>query len=354
MAILSANSRRNPTATTESSPTTEPSSNPIESPATMDSEIHSDDGSKRDIENASGKRGRSPTETDTCGRNMYSFCYKTDVSIFSEETLDSTLKRDAPSDLDDDASLENELPKSVTRSCSRGDVTKETRKTDTNEKPTSGTTEDQRSDVYSTKLAPTRHLEEVIKIVPRYQMEQCTPIDEKTMSSEIRNLCEEYESTTETRYDDDDDEKIYKTDVTESYEIHSTLNIEEIVNEEEIFDTRESKEKSERDATTNLQMLRRVFRGDSRDSGIGDCVSSNLSTSSQHVNELGISSIIEEEDNENNNVKDTVERMEEFEYRKTSMIDTSGNVQSSISVATPSGVTKASREINRHEGVFNA
>lgn len=42
------------------------------------------------------------------------------------------------------------------------------------------------------------------------------------------------------------------------------------------------------------QALRRVFRGDSRDSGIGDC-SSNQATSSLQVDEFGLVSTIEEE-----------------------------------------------------------
>ncbi|XP_043500905.1 titin homolog [Polistes fuscatus] len=47
---------------------------------------------------------------------------------------------------------------------------------------------------------------------------------------------------------------------------------------------------------------RRVFRGDSRDSGIGDC-STNLATSSLQLDELGIVSIIEEETDSESNSK---------------------------------------------------
>lgn len=47
--------------------------------------------------------------------------------------------------------------------------------------------------------------------------------------------------------------------------------------------------------TSKPQMTRRVFRGDSRDSGIGDCSSTCQASASLQMDELGVVSIIEEE-----------------------------------------------------------
>lgn len=82
-----------------------------------------------------------------------------------------------------------------------------------------------------------------------------------------------------------------------------------------------------------FQNQRRVFRGDSRDSGIADC-SSNLATSSLQLDELGIVSIIEEEtDNETSS---------------KSSRDDAGSTE----VTSQSSLIKASRETNPvNEGV---
>ncbi|XP_011705986.1 PREDICTED: titin-like [Wasmannia auropunctata] len=109
------------------------------------------------------------------------------------------------------------------------------------------------------------------------------------------------------------------------------------------------------------QTLRRVFRGDSRDSGIGDCNSSSLMTSSLQVDELGIASTIEEElDHETHN-RENKRRLKKEENRRNS---TAGILASLVQdkktlprdteittddnkVATKSDVTKlASCEIN--------
>jgi len=52
---------------------------------------------------------------------------------------------------------------------------------------------------------------------------------------------------------------------------------------------------SEAEQRVKSQTPRRIFRGDSRDSGIGDCSSTNQLISSLQVDELGVASTIEEE-----------------------------------------------------------
>ncbi|OAD58520.1 Myosin light chain kinase, smooth muscle [Eufriesea mexicana] len=275
MAILSANSRRSPTATAESSPTSDPP-NPIDSAArSIDFEASPEEQKLCDIENIIEKNGTSPTELDTREGNAYSFCYKTETNLLPDETLDSHVKEETSLLSDLDESLKNE--------------------------PT------------------TDHAG------------SCSPRNESGGTLE--------------------------TDTTEEAEVQIVVEIE-----------KELKDKMDQEAKVNSQKSRRVFRGDSRDSGIGDCIS-NLSTSSQQVNELGISAIKEEEvDNENNsgNLKSVLQKVEQFENRRTSleeMNETSnnaGNVEVSdpkkhtkgnIEVATLSGVTKASRDINRQSEV---
>lgn len=373
LTILSANSRRCPTATTESLPTSEPLSNPIESLGTNDTKSSHDDQKKSHIESVISRNERSSTESSSRGRNMYSFRYKTEVNIFPEETLDSSLQRGAhaPSDLDAAASLKNERPTSDARSCSRESESAGTRETDTAEK-----TEGQ-SDVYTGQLIPTRQVEEGIEIITRCHVEECIVIQEdksiiKSINVEKRSLSNNFEDTVESqqsnesRFSSFHDETSSKstteggTSVSELRETHSTSNIEEtrIDDEEAITEARgtEPTEKSDQKPRTNSQKPRRVCIDDSRDSGISDCAS-NLSSSSQHANELDTSSIIEEEvDSDNNgNLRNVSKEMDQFERRRTlEMIpDLEENARDSANIATLSAVTKASREINRHEGVFH-
>lgn len=377
MAILSANSRRSPTATAESSPT----SDPIESPRTIDFDVSSNEQKLRDIDDAIEKNNGSTNELDTRERNLYSFCYKTKMNISPEETLDLSQKEvtGVSSDLDE-SSLKNEPTTDHAGSCSQGNGSGGTRETDTVEE-----TEGQ-NEVQSEELLPMERIEEETEIVTRCQVEERTLITEEISiltsvtvegkslidfndkSQSYQDLLWDEVTTKSTINDEINSPEL----VTSECKQDSTWNVEEKTVSEDTFMEidKELKQKTDRESSVNSQKSRRVFRGDSRDSGIGDCIS-NLSASSQQVNELGISSIKEEEaDNENNsdNLKNVLQKVEQFESRRTSLeeineMSDAGNIEvsdpkkhtkGSIEVATLSGVTKASREINRqHEGVFN-
>ncbi|EFN64027.1 Myosin light chain kinase, smooth muscle [Camponotus floridanus] len=117
---------------------------------------------------------------------------------------------------------------------------------------------------------------------------------------------------------------------------------------------------SQMDAIPKSQVLHRVFRGDSRDSGIGDC-GSNQMTSSLQMDELEIeSTIVEEVDHETHNreSKQTF-RKEENQQSSTRIthvaslsqgqknpLHDSGIIASNDKVVTKSDVTKASCETN--------
>lgn len=380
MAILSANSRRSPTATAESSPTSDPS-NPIESPRMIDFDVSSNEQKSCDIDDAIEKNNGSTSELDTRERNLYSFCYKTKMNISPEETLDPSPKKETrvSSDLDE-SSLKNEPTTDHVGSCSQRNGSGGTRETDTVEE-----TEGQ-NEVQSEELLPMERIEEETEIVTRCQVEERTLITEEisiltSVTVEGKSLID-FNDKSESYQDLLWDEVITKSTIsdeinspelmTSECKQNSTWNVEEkTVSEDTVMEIdKELKQKTDRESSVNSQKSRRVFRGDSRDSGIGDCIS-NLSASSQQVNELGISSIKEEEaDNENNsgNLKNVLQKVEQFESRRTSFEEISemsdaGNTEvsdpkkhtkGSIEVATLSGVTKASREINRqHEGVFN-
>lgn len=107
------------------------------------------------------------------------------------------------------------------------------------------------------------------------------------------------------------------------------------------------------------QTLRKVFRGDSRDSGIGDC-SSSLMTSSLQVDELGMVSTIEEEIDHETHNRENKRTLKKEENRRSS---TGGILVSLVQdkkifpsdtkitlgddkVATKSDMTKASCETN--------
>ncbi|KAL6428697.1 hypothetical protein ACFW04_007942 [Cataglyphis niger] len=117
---------------------------------------------------------------------------------------------------------------------------------------------------------------------------------------------------------------------------------------------------SQRDTIPKSQTLHRVFRGDSRDSGIGDC-GSNQMTSSLQIDELEIeSTILEEVDHETHNreSKRTLRKKENQQNstegmlanltqdKKNSLSYDTGIITSNDKVATKSDVTKASCETN--------
>lgn len=117
---------------------------------------------------------------------------------------------------------------------------------------------------------------------------------------------------------------------------------------------------SQMDTIPKSQALHRVFRGDSRDSGIGDCGSSQM-TSSLQIDELEIeSTIVEEVDHETHNRenKQTLRKEENQQNSTEGMIanltqdkknplpNDTGIITGNDKVATKSDVTKASCETN--------
>ncbi|KAM0731548.1 Myosin light chain kinase, smooth muscle [Formica fusca] len=117
---------------------------------------------------------------------------------------------------------------------------------------------------------------------------------------------------------------------------------------------------SQMDAIPKSQALHRVFRGDSRDSGIGDCGSSQM-TSSLQIDELEIeSTIVEEVDHETHN-RESKRTLRKEETRQSStggmiaslaqdkknpLLHDTGIITVNDKVATKSDVTKASCETN--------
>lgn len=379
MAILSANSRRSPTTTAESSPTSDPSSS-IESPRTIDFDVSTDEQNhkkSRDIESTMEKYGKSPNELDTRDGNLYSFRYKSEVNLVPEETLDLTRKEKTRTSSDlDESSLKNEPTTDRAGSCSQGNESGGIQETDTSERTQA------QNEVQSERLLPMERIEEETEIVTRCQFEKRISITEETsiLTSVEKKSSIDFDDESQSRRDLLRDEVVTKTTISDEINSEelitteckdSTWNVEEKTASEDLAVEieKELKEKTDQRSNVNSQKSRRVFRGDSRDSGIGDCIS-NLSASSQQVNELGISSIKEEEvDNENNNDngRNVLQKVEQFENRTSleeinemsnteniEVSDPKKHTKGSIEVATLSGVTKASREINRqHEGVFN-
>lgn len=140
-----------------------------------------------------------------------------------------------------------------------------------------------------------------------------------------------------------------------------------ISNENEKSDKELIEKSSQIDTIPKSQALHKVFRGDSRDSGIGDCGSSQM-TSSLQIDELEIkSTIIEEVDHETHNreSKQTLgmeESRQSFTARiiaslpqdNKSPLHDSGIIESNDKVVTKSDVTKASCETNLvRKGVCN-
>lgn len=138
-------------------------------------------------------------------------------------------------------------------------------------------------------------------------------------------------------------------------------------NENEKSDKELIEKFSQMDTIPKSQALHRVFRGDSRDSGIGDC-GSNQMTSSLQIDELEIkSTIVEEVDHETHNRESKqMLRKEENQHSSTPRIiarlsqdnnnplQDSGIIKNDDKVATKSDVTKASCETNLvRKGVCN-
>lgn len=107
------------------------------------------------------------------------------------------------------------------------------------------------------------------------------------------------------------------------------------------------------------QTLRRVFRGDSRDSGIGDC-SSSLVTSSLQVDELGIVSTIEEEIDHEIHNRESKRILKKEENRRSSTVGILACLSCDTEITADDGkvviksdVTKASCETNlARKGVY--
>lgn len=140
-----------------------------------------------------------------------------------------------------------------------------------------------------------------------------------------------------------------------------TTRLEILASKENEKNDKELIEKSSQmDAIPKSQALHRVFRGDSRDSGIGDCGSSQM-TSSLQIDELEIeSTIVEEVDHEihNRESKRTLRKEETRQSstggmiaslaqdKKNPLLHDTGIITVNDKVATKSDVTKASCETN--------
>lgn len=138
-----------------------------------------------------------------------------------------------------------------------------------------------------------------------------------------------------------------------------TAHLEILISKEKKESDKEIIDKSselEQHTKLKSQILRKVFRGDSRDSGIGDC-SSSLVTSSLQVDELGmVSTIKEERDHEihNRESKRTLKREENRRSSTagilTSLVQDEKTLPSDCTdngkVVTKSDVIKASCETN--------
>ncbi|XP_067210466.1 uncharacterized protein [Linepithema humile] len=146
-----------------------------------------------------------------------------------------------------------------------------------------------------------------------------------------------------------------------------TAHLEILMSNNNKAKNKESIEKSfevEQHTISKSQALRRVFRGDSRDSGIGDC-SSNQVTSSLQVDELGIVSTIEEEADhelregkrvlktEGNRRSLTAGILTGLTRDKETLSYRTGSITDDSKVATKSDVTKASCETNPVRKVAN-
>ncbi|KAL0100118.1 hypothetical protein PUN28_019519 [Cardiocondyla obscurior] len=121
----------------------------------------------------------------------------------------------------------------------------------------------------------------------------------------------------------------------------------------------------EQHASLRSHTLRKVFRGDSRDSGIGDC-SSSLMTSPLQVDELGMVSIIKEEIDHEIQNRESKRTSDKEEHQRNSTADLLESlVQDKIlpsnreaaadssKVSVKSDVTKASYETNPMRKVFD-
>jgi len=107
---------------------------------------------------------------------------------------------------------------------------------------------------------------------------------------------------------------------TEDTSQNVTAHLEILVSEENKESDKEvidESSKTEQHMILKSQTLHKVFRGDSRDSGIGDC-SSNLVTSSLQIDELGIVSTIEEEINYETHKREGKRTLKKEENRRNS------------------------------------
>jgi len=126
----------------------------------------------------------------------------------------------------------------------------------------------------------------------------------------------------------------------------------------------EKSSEAEQRVTSKSQTPRRVFRGDSRDSGIGDCSSTNQLISSLQVDELGVASTIEEEvdhdmynenerilkkryqDTMKNQQSSTIEVLTSLPKIKEISLHEVESITSDGKVASRNNVTKTSCETN--------
>lgn len=141
---------------------------------------------------------------------------------------------------------------------------------------------------------------------------------------------------------------------TEDIQQHITAHLEILVSKNNKESDKKVNDKSSEIEQHILksQTLRRMFRGDSRDSGIGDC-SSSLMTSSLQVDELGIVSTIEEEIDHEIYNRESKRVLKKEENRRSSTVGILASLPCDTEitaddgkVAIKSDVTKASCETN--------
>lgn len=242
------------------------------------------------------------------------------------------------------------------------------------------------------RRSPTATTESSSTLEKKFEMQYfddksiCTAVDEDTehIVTDAKENSTETESSMRSTYMTEIITEIQKTPTKEESSLNGLLNqtkektcnshieliprMQDVTARLEILASKEN-EKSDKeliekssqvDAIPKSQALRRVFRGDSRDSGIGDCGSSQM-TSSLQIDELGIESIVEEVDHETHSRESKQRTLKKEENRqsstagilvslaqdkKTSPLDDTEIVAGNDKVATKSDVTKASCETN--------
>ncbi|KAG7188122.1 hypothetical protein KM043_015967 [Ampulex compressa] len=316
MAILSANSRR-PTTSAESSPTSDPRTNPIESQSFLKS-LQDGEKSSNVEANYTDEHRENFTKLNSRENNVYAFCYKTEVIIPSEEPTESIRNDEQSSSsclisVSKEESTKNDISALIADN-NRPLVDEET---ETNQNPRNIFDENRQklepgNELQLNTLDPyTKNEDEPTKITNIQIQESLITENISFSADEIEILQMNLESKTVLTSSTEEDSNMQKSEIASrsknvAEEIVSELHYEDLKNTDEEHnsdfnantvvgnDNEEFQTELEPKTISKPQSQRRMFRGDSRDSGIGDC-NSSLATSSQQLDQLGIVSIIEEE-----------------------------------------------------------